>query len=79
MLFVPIQNFGQRRAIKNRLWLRSNVAPSEVLQKLPERFSIASLESAFLPFVVDKLLDESFIEHYDGQFFSRQPLFEIAK
>src|SRR5579864_589321 len=79
MLFVPIQNLGQRRAITNRLWLRSNVAPSEVLQKLPERFSIASLESAFLPSVVDKLLDEPFIEHHHGQLPSRQPLPEIAK
>ena len=79
MLFVPIQNLGQRRAITNRLWLGSNVAPSEVLQKLPERFSIASLESAFLPSIVDKPLDESFIEPRDGQLPSRQPLSEIAK
>jgi hypothetical protein len=45
----------------------------------PERFSIASLESAFLPSIVDKLLDELFIEHHDGQLPSCQPLSEIAK
>ena len=55
------------------------MAPSEVLQKLPQRFSIASLESAFLPSVVDELLDEPLIEHHDGQLPSRQPLSEIAK
>jgi hypothetical protein len=42
------------------------MAPSEVLQKLPERFPIASLKSAFLPSIVDKPLDESFIEPRDG-------------
>ena len=55
------------------------MAPSEVLQKLPQRFSIASLESAFLPSVVDELLDEPLIEHHDEQLPSRQPLPEIAK
>jgi hypothetical protein len=50
-----------------------------MLKKLPERFSIASLESAFLPSIVDKLLDKPFIEHRDGQPPSCQPLSEIAK
>ena len=74
MLFVAIQNVCRGGVIANRLLAGNDTLISEMSQKLPERFSIASMDLALALFVLYEHLDRALMDLRDRDATSSKPL-----
>jgi hypothetical protein len=74
MLFVAIQNVGRGGVIANRLPTGNDILISEMSQKLPKPFSIASRDLASALFVLDEQLDKALMDLRDRDATSSKPL-----